>query len=69
MSQIFTIEEVADHFKINRRIVRQKVNEGWPCIRINKVQIRFTEEHLRAIEQMTFTNETSLEAKFGRITK
>ena len=70
MSQIFTPEEVAEHFKIEVRLVKRMIHKGWPCIRINRVQIRFTEEHLRQIEQMTVSTQiSSLEEKFGRVRK
>ena len=69
MSQIFTLEEAANHFKIKPRLLRQKVNEGWPCLRINKINIRFTEEHIRQIEAGELLNQLSPENQFGRITK
>lgn len=70
MSQIFTLEEVAEHFRIKPRLVKQMVREGWPHIRINKLQIRFTEEHLRQIEAMTSpTAPVKSSSKFDRASK
>ena len=53
MSQIYTVDEVAEHFKIKPRLVKDMVRAGWPHIRINKSQIRFTADHLQQIEEMT----------------
>lgn len=47
---IYTLEEAAEHFKMKPRLLRQMVNKGWPHLRINRIQIRFTEENLREIE-------------------
>jgi hypothetical protein len=68
MSQIFTPEEVAEHFKIEVRLVKRMTTEGkWPHIRINKLNKRFTAEHIEQIEQMLAP--TTLTENFGRKTK
>lgn len=68
MTAIFTPEEVAAHFKIEVRLVKRMIHKGWPHIRINKLQIRFTEDHLRQIEEMTVNSDTALSST-GRKTK
>ena len=53
MTQIFTAEEIAAHFKIQVSYVKKMVREGmWPHWKpaSNSRQIRFTEENLREIE-------------------
>ena len=53
MTQIFTAEEIAAHFKIEVSYVKRMVRQGFrPCWRptANSRQVRFTEENLREIE-------------------
>lgn len=61
----YTPEQVAQRFAIKRRQVVQKVAEHkWPCTRISRKTIRFTDEHIAQIEALTqtvsFSNVTNL---------
>lgn len=62
---VYTPQQVADRFAIKRRQVIRKVAERkWPCLRISKKTIRFTDDHIAQIEALTqtvsFTNVTNL---------
>lgn len=61
----YTPEQVAARFSIKRRQVVKKVaDRKWPCIRISRKTIRFTDEHIAQIEALTqtvsFANVTNL---------
>lgn len=70
MSAIFTPEEVAEHFKVSRRIVVAMASKGhWPHLRINRNQIRFTAEHIAEIEAQTVASSKQVIPLFDRKTR
>jgi hypothetical protein len=51
MNPVLTPDQVAEHFQVTRDLViRKAMSEEWPCLRIGKRTIRFTEEHLVEIQ-------------------
>lgn len=53
MSEFYTPEEVADRFKITRRLVMKRIaTKTWPCLKLGGKTYRFTEEHIQEIEKL-----------------
>lgn len=70
MSQLLTPEQVAERFQVTPRLVKEMVFEGkWPCVRINKNQIRFTEEQIELIVATHIPAPSTAKSGFGRLSK
>lgn len=53
MSEFYTPEEVADRFKITRKLVMSRIaTKTWPCLKLGGKTYRFTEEHIQEIEKL-----------------
>lgn len=60
MSAYLKPEDLAERFGISRRTVMRKVGDKkWPCLRVSKKCIRFTDEHVAQIEALTETTSFS----------
>jgi len=71
MSEYLTPEEVADKFNLKRSQVMKLATSGiWPHLRLSQKSVRFTQEHILAIEALSNVEpSTATKRNFGRIGK